>query len=241
MVGRRHRTTTVETSSYDGPALILAGVSKRYGQDAVAVDAVRQASLEVTCGELVVVQGASGSGKSTLLAIAGGLEQADSGRVLVAGVDLGALEVEDRYAHRRRHIGYVFQDYNLIPTLTAAENIALPGEIAGEPPTALRAAALQALELVGLVGLAARYPAELSGGQQQRVAIARALSGGRRLLLADEPTGALDSQTAAEVLDLMVERVSAGAAAVVVTHDPTVAARADRVLQMRDGRLESGS
>jgi putative ABC transport system ATP-binding protein len=188
-------------------------------------------------GELVAVMGPSGSGKSTLLTIAGGLDTPTSGRVLVEGTDIATAGRKQVAALRRRSIGYVFQDYNLIPALTAAENVALPRELDGMSARKARREAVAALEEIGLGELADRFPDEMSGGQQQRVAIARALVGDRRLVLADEPTGALDSETGESVLALLRSRCDAGAAGVLVTHEPRFAAWADRVVFLRDGSV----
>jgi putative ABC transport system ATP-binding protein len=181
--------------------------------------------------------GPSGSGKSTLLNLAGGLDSPTSGQVAVEGVVLGELSRHGLAAVRRRRVGYVFQDLNLLPSLTAAENVGLPLELDGTGLRKTRATAMAALEEVGLASLASRFPDEMSGGQQQRVAIARALVGDRRLILADEPTGALDSQTGESVLKLMRARVDAGAAGVLVTHEARHAAWADRVVFLRDGSI----
>ena len=197
--------------------------------------ALRGVSLAVAPGELVAVMGPSGSGKSTLLNVAGGLDSVTTGGVLVEGVDLATLSLADLAAIRRRSVGYVFQDLNLIPTLTAAENVSLPLELDGRRRS--RHLALSALDDVGVADLADRYPDEMSGGQQQRVAIARALVGDRRLVLADEPTGALDSETGETVLALLRRRVDAGAAGVLVTHEQRHAAWADRVVFLRDGTV----
>jgi putative ABC transport system ATP-binding protein len=187
--------------------------------------------------------GPSGSGKSTLLTLAGGLDTPTSGIVRVEGTDLAGLGQRGRAAMRRSSIGYVFQDFNLIPALTAVENVALPRELDGQGTKAARKAARVALEEVGIDDLASRFPDEMSGGQQQRVAIARAIVGERRLILADEPTGALDSETGEEVLRLLRARCDAGAAGVLVTHEARHAAWADRVVFLRDGVVvdESGS
>jgi putative ABC transport system ATP-binding protein len=181
--------------------------------------------------------GPSGSGKSTLLNLAGGLDAPTSGDVVVAGEVLGSLSRRALAAVRRRRVGYVFQDLNLLPSLTAAENVGLPLELDGMGLRRTRRAAVAALAEVGLAQLAPRFPDEMSGGQQQRVAIARALVGDRRLVLADEPTGALDSQTGESVLKLMRTRVDAGAAGVLVTHEARHAAWADRVVFLRDGSI----
>jgi putative ABC transport system ATP-binding protein len=215
------------------PVLELDGVTRIHGSGATAVHALRGVSLAVEAGELVAVMGPSGSGKSTLLNVAGGLDTVTTGAVRVEGVDLASLSRAGLAAVRRRSAGYVFQDLNLIPTLTAAENVALPLELDGR--RRVRALALTALEEVGVAELANRYPDEMSGGQQQRVAIARALVGERRLVLADEPTGALDSETGEAVLTLLRRRVDQGCAGVLVTHESRHAAWADRVIFLRDG------
>ncbi|MEA2295705.1 MAG: putative transport system ATP-binding protein [Solirubrobacteraceae bacterium] len=198
---------------------------------------LRGVSLRVDEGELVAVMGPSGSGKSTLLNLAGGLDAPTSGEVLVEGTDLAGLSRHALAAVRRRSAGYVFQDLNLIPALTAAENAALPRELDGVKARTARREAIHALEEVGMDELADRFPDELSGGQQQRVAIARALVGPRRLVLADEPTGALDSMTGEMILRLLRARCDAGASAVLVTHEARHAAWADRVVFLRDGTL----
>jgi putative ABC transport system ATP-binding protein len=217
--------------------LELRDVSRVHGSGDTAVHALRGVSLEVDEGELVAVMGPSGSGKSTLLNLAGGLDAPTSGEVLVEGTDLAGLSRHALAAVRRRSAGYVFQDLNLIPALTAAENAALPRELDGVKARTARRQAIHALEDVGMDELADRFPDELSGGQQQRVAIARALVGPRRLVLADEPTGALDSTTGEMVLRLLRARCDAGASAVLVTHEARHAAWADRVVFLRDGTL----
>ncbi|WVM98920.1 ABC transporter ATP-binding protein [Terrabacter sp. C0L_2] len=197
--------------------------------------ALSHASLTVARGELVAVMGPSGSGKSSLLNLAGGLDRATSGRVVVEGVDVSSLDVKGLAALRRRSIGFVFQDLNLIPSLTAAENIGLPLELDGWSVRRARSQALDALDRLKLRELADRYPDQMSGGQQQRVAIARALVGERTLVLADEPTGALDSHTGEGVLKILRQRCDAGAAGLLVTHEARHAAWADRVVFLRDG------
>lgn len=219
------------------PVLQLQALTRVHGTGATEVHALRGIDLSVFPGELVAVMGPSGSGKSTLLTIAGGLDIPTSGRVMVEGTDIAAVSRKDLAALRRRSIGYVFQDYNLIPALTAAENIALPLELDGTSARRARREALAALTEMGLVEVADRFPDEMSGGQQQRVAIARALVGDRRLVLADEPTGALDSETGETVLALLRARCDAGAAGVLVTHEPRFAAWADRVIFLRDGSM----
>jgi putative ABC transport system ATP-binding protein len=217
------------------PVLELADVTRVHGAGALAVHALREVSFEAYAGELVAVMGPSGSGKSTLLTLAGGLDLPTSGRVVVEGTDLTAVGNAARAGLRRTAIGYVFQDFNLIPALTASENVSLPLELDGVPARTARAAAASALEELGIPDLADRFPDEMSGGQQQRVAIARAIVGERRLILADEPTGALDSVTGEEILRLLRARCDAGAAGVLVTHEPRHAAWADRVVFLRDG------
>jgi putative ABC transport system ATP-binding protein len=215
--------------------LELKGVHRTHGTGATAVKALAGVDLTVRPGELVAVMGPSGSGKSTLLNIAGGLDRPSSGDVIVEGRSLLTTSKRELAALRRRSIGYVFQDLNLLRSLTAAENVALPLELDGMGTRKSHRIALQALTEVGLPDLADRFPDDMSGGQQQRVAIARALVGERRLVLADEPTGALDSQTGESVLRLLRARVDAGAAGVLVTHEARHAGWADRVIFLRDG------
>lgn len=215
--------------------LKLTGVSRVHGEGATEVHALRSVSFAAHAGELVAVMGPSGSGKSTLLTLAGGLDTPTSGTVTVEGQDLVALGPAGRARARRTSIGYVFQDFNLIPALTAVENVALPLELDGVRGRAARTAARAALEEVGIADLADRFPDHMSGGQQQRVAIARAVVGDRRLILADEPTGALDSETGESILRLLRARCDAGAAGVLVTHEARHAAWADRVVFLRDG------
>jgi putative ABC transport system ATP-binding protein len=217
------------------PVLELREVSKVYGSGPAEVHALTRVNLLVQASEMVAVMGPSGSGKSTLLTIAGSLEEPTSGTVLVEGRPLAGMSRSDRARLRRRHVGYVFQDFNLLPGLTAAENIALPLELDGTKAKAAAVAVRRALEQVGLAGEAARYPDELSGGQRQRVAIARALVGERRLLLADEPSGALDTRNGEAVIRLLRTACKEGAAAVLATHDAQLAAWADRVVFVRDG------
>ncbi|MEU9132903.1 ABC transporter ATP-binding protein [Kitasatospora sp. NPDC048540] len=220
-----------------GAVLHLQEVSRVHGRGAARVHALSGVDLAVRPGEFVAVMGPSGSGKSTLLALAGGLDRATSGRVVIEGRPLGSLSRNAVAAVRRRSVGYVFQDFNLIPALTAAENVAIPRELDGAPGRTARTEALAALDELGIAELADRFPDEMSGGQQQRVAIARALIGQRRLVLADEPTGALDSATGEAVLSVLRSRCAAGAATVMVTHEPRHANWADRVVVLRDGRI----
>jgi putative ABC transport system ATP-binding protein len=215
--------------------LQLRDVTRVHGAGPTEVHALRSVSFAAHAGELVAVMGPSGSGKSTLLTLAGGLDSPTGGTVSVEGVDLATLGNAQRARMRRTSIGYVFQDFNLIPALTAAENVALPLELDGVRIRTARATARDALAEVGIADLADRFPDHMSGGQQQRVAIARAVVGDRRLVLADEPTGALDSETGEEILRLLRARCDAGAAGVLVTHEARHAAWADRVVFLRDG------
>lgn len=218
--------------------LSLQNVSRVHGKDtAVPVHALRGVSIDVRAGELVAVMGPSGSGKSSLLYIAGGLDQSTSGDVVIDGVSIPGLSIKARAALRRRSVGYVFQDLNLVPALTAIENVMLPRELDGVSTRQARREAAAALEEVSVRELADRFPDEMSGGQQQRVAIARALVGPRRLVLADEPTGALDSLTGESIMRVLRARVDAGAAGLLVTHDSQHAAWADRVVFLRDGEV----
>jgi putative ABC transport system ATP-binding protein len=215
--------------------LDVRNVERVHGTGETAVHALRGVSLSIAPGELVAIMGPSGSGKSTLLTIAGGLDSPTAGNVFVEGVDLTVQSRPALARLRRRSIGYVFQDLNLIPSLTAAENVALPCELDGMSARKARTLALTALESVELAALADRFPEDMSGGQQQRVAIARALVGDRRLVLADEPTGALDSETGEAVMRLLRERCDAGVGGLLVTHDARNAGWADRIVFLRDG------
>jgi putative ABC transport system ATP-binding protein len=218
-------------------ALELRRVSKVYGAGPTEVRALCDVDLSVERGELVAIMGPSGSGKSTLLTIAGSLEEATSGQVLVEGVDLATVSRSERARMRRRSIGYVFQDFNLLAGLTAVENVTLPLELDGIRARAARATGLEAMEQLDVADRAERYADELSGGERQRVAIARAIVGERGLLLADEPTGALDSVNGEAVMRLLRAAAQRGVAGVVVTHEAQLAAWADRVVFLRDGRM----
>jgi len=218
------------------PALEVQGLTRMYGVGAAAVDALRGIDLTFATGSFTAVMGPSGSGKSTFLNCAGALEIPTYGRVLVGGRDITDLDDALRARLRRERIGFVFQGFHLVPYLTAAQNIELPARLAGRRPDRRRVAAL--LDMVGLADRARHLPAELSGGQQQRVAIARALSIDPAVVLADEPTGALDTHAAAGVLSLLRATVTdQGATVVMVTHDPVAAARADRVVFLVDGSV----
>ena len=217
--------------------LQMGQVVKTYGEGPSEVHALRNVDLSVDEGELVAVMGPSGSGKSTLLTIAGSLEEPTSGEVSVGGRSLSAMSRNDRSRLRRRFIGYVFQDFNLLAGLTAVENVSLPLELDGTATKTARSLGLKALDELGLADRASRFPDELSGGERQRVAIARAVVGDRRLLLADEPSGALDSLNGEAVMRLIRAACQHGVAGVVVTHDAQLASWADRVVFLRDGRV----
>jgi ABC-type antimicrobial peptide transport system, ATPase component len=215
----------------------LEGAARWFGAGHTQVTALHPTSLTVAAGELLAVMGPSGSGKTTLLSLVGGLDKPSAGRVIVAGQDVGTLKPKELAILRRRTVGYVFQDLNLLAGLTARENVAIPLELDGRPIGEATAAADAALKSVGLASLGNRFPDDLSGGEQQRVAIARALVGGRRILLADEPTGALDSITGESVMRLLRGHCDNGGTAILVTHDAAHAAWADRVVFLRDGRV----
>ena len=218
------------------PLIDLADVHLTFGEGEARVEVLSGSSLRLLAGETAALLGPSGSGKSSLLAIAAGLERASSGRALLLGRDMGALD-EDKLARLRgRGVGIVLQAFHLLPTMTALENVAVPLELAGAGDARERARA--ELEAVGLKHRLDHYPAQLSGGEQQRVAIARATAPRPQLLLADEPTGNLDAATGAAIIDLLFDRASAaGAGLLVITHDPAIAARAGRVLRMADGQV----
>jgi putative ABC transport system ATP-binding protein len=218
-------------------ALELRDVSKVYGEGANEVHALRGVDLSVEAGALVAVMGPSGSGKSTLLTIAGSLEVPSGGEVLIDGKTVSTMSRNDRARLRRRSIGYVFQDFNLLAGLSALENVCLPMELDGISARKARVAGMDALEELGLTERASSFPDELSGGERQRVAIARAVVGDRHLLLADEPSGALDSANAEAVIRLIRAACQRGVAGVVVTHDAQLASWADRVVFLRDGRV----
>lgn len=220
------------------PVLKMRRIGKTHGKGAQRVDALIDIDLDIVPGEFVAITGRSGSGKTTLLNIAGALDEPTTGNVYVEGSDLGDLSRSELARIRRVSVGYVFQQFNLLPALTAAENVSLPLELDGMSPKDARAFADLSLAEVGLGGMGDRFPDQLSGGEQQRVAIARGLVGPRKLLLADEPTGALDELTGEAILQLLRDRCAAGASALMVTHEPAFAAYADRVVRLRDGRIE---
>jgi putative ABC transport system ATP-binding protein len=225
-----------ENGSRDGAVVTAHEITRRYGEGETAVDALRGVTLDVEQGKLTAVMGPSGSGKSTLMHILAALDRPTSGYVTIAGTRLGELSDKDITKIRRKHIGFIFQFFNLLPMLTASENIQLPLTLAGEKPDK---SFFQ--DLVGRVGLSDRLthrPSELSGGQQQRVAIARALVSRPTVVFADEPTGNLDSKTGGEILDLLHESVeSYGQTMVMVTHEARAAASADRILFLADGSI----
>ena len=217
--------------------LEMTEVSKTYGTGTAQVNALRQVNLSVPRGELVAVMGPSGSGKSSLLTIAGSLEDPTSGQVRVNGIDLSSMSRNSQAKLRRRLIGYVFQDFNLLAGFSAIENVTVPLELDGVPARAAHAAGMKALTELGVAERARHFPDELSGGERQRVAIARAVVGDRQLLLCDEPTGALDSVNAEGVMLLLAAICRRGVAGVVVTHDAKLASCADRVVFLQDGRV----
>jgi putative ABC transport system ATP-binding protein len=217
--------------------LELRRVSKTYGTGAGKVRALSDVDLAVERGSLVAVMGPSGSGKSTLLTIAGSLEEPSEGEVVIDGRMLSSMTRNGKARLRRRTVGYVFQDFNLLAGLTAVENVSLPLELDGVSARHAHLAGLGALEELGLADRAAHYPDQLSGGERQRVAIARAVVGERSLLLADEPSGALDSTNGEAVMRMILAACHRGVAAVVVTHDAQLASWADRVVFIRDGRI----
>lgn len=217
--------------------LVLEDVTRMYGAGPTAVHALRGVSLRVRAGEMVAVMGPSGSGKSTLLTIAGGLESVSSGKVLIDDIDVSGLSRTKAAALRRERIGYVFQQFNLLPALTATENVMLPLELDGVRRREASKRAVSQLEEMGLADRLGHYPDDLSGGEQQRVAIARALVGGGRLILADEPTGALDSLNGESMMRTLRRACDGGASAVIVTHGAQLVAWTDRVVFLRDGQM----
>jgi putative ABC transport system ATP-binding protein len=237
---------TTPTATPTAPGHVPAGtaavefhdVVKRFGTGSNEVRALSGVSLRIEPGEFVAIMGPSGCGKSTLLHLAGGMEDATAGRVYVAGRDVADMSITDRAALRRREVGYVFQRLNLLASLTALENVSLPLELEGVGAKQARARAREALAAVGLDHRLDRYPDDFSGGQQQRIAIARAIVGERSVLLADEPTGSLDTVTSDAVIELLAELPSRfGTAVVLVTHEPRFASWTDRVVFLRDGRI----
>ena len=214
----------------------LRGVSKTYGEAAAAVHALREVDLDILAGELVAILGPSGSGKTTLLNVIGGIESANCGTIEVAGQDISGCQPRDLGAFRRQHVGFVFQLFNLIPTLTARENVEVVIELTGRGD---RHRVPHLLAAVGLSDRAGHFPAQLSGGEQQRVSIARALANDPDLLLADEPAGALDVATGRRVMELLQQTSRAGRGVIMVTHNEAAAEIADHVMRIRDGAIVS--
>ncbi|HVL49190.1 MAG TPA: ABC transporter ATP-binding protein [Candidatus Thermoplasmatota archaeon] len=221
-----------------GPIIVAEGVAKTYDTGALRVPALVDVRLSIARGEMVAVMGPSGSGKTTLLNCLSGLDDVDGGRVLIEGRELHAMADDARTRYRALRMGFIFQSYNLLPVLSAAENVELPLLVAGVEPEAARARALEALAVVGLSDRADHKPAELSGGQQQRVTIARSLVNDPAIVWADEPTGNLDTRTGLEILSIM-KRLNAerGQTYVIVTHDESIARACDRILRMENGRV----
>ncbi|MEO7398913.1 MAG: ABC transporter ATP-binding protein [Ilumatobacteraceae bacterium] len=220
------------------PVLQFLDVVKTFGKGSNEVRALGGVDLAVEPGEFVAIMGPSGCGKSTMLHLAGGLEEPSSGRVRVQGRDIGDLDLTERATLRRTEVGYVFQRLNLLPSLTALENVSLPLELEGVGAREARRRSLAALAAVGLTEQLKRYPDDFSGGQQQGIAIARAIVAERKLILADEPTGALDTMTSDRVIELLASLPRQfGTAIVLVTHEPRIASWADRVVFMRDGKI----
>jgi putative ABC transport system ATP-binding protein len=219
--------------------IVLENLTKTYQEGGQERTVLRQASAHISCGEFVTVIGKSGSGKSTLLNLISGIDLADGGLIYVGGIEMTTLSERERTLFRRHNIGFIFQFFNLIPTLTVLENVTLPGELSGQPVREARERAGRLLDAVGLQDRMRTFPDRLSGGEQQRVAIARALINDPQLLLADEPTGNLDEDTGKQVLDLL-DRLTrqAGKNMIMVTHSNDAVAYADRVLLLRDGKLD---
>jgi putative ABC transport system ATP-binding protein len=221
--------------------LVATNVSKEYGSGAVKVQALKGVDAAIEEGEFLAVMGPSGCGKSTLLHVLGGIDPPTSGKILLDGIDLGGLDDTARSLLRRRRLGFVFQRINLLPTLSAIENVALPLRIDGHSRSSAGQRAQAALERTGIAHRATHSPHEMSGGEQQRVAIARALVINPAVIMADEPTGALDSQNAQRILDLLADCARQGQTIVMVTHDANMAKQASRVLVMHDGRIVEGT
>ena len=223
-----------------GTAMVEArNVEKTYAAGGVRVHALRGVDLSISRGEMVAVMGPSGCGKTTLLNCLSGLDEFDAGEVLVGGESISGMSDRKRTRFRAERMGFVFQTYNLIPVLSGAENVELPLLVAGARPKAARERAMSVLEMVGLADQANKRPSEMSGGQQQRVTVARSLVNEPAIVWADEPTGALDSETSGEIMDLLVRlNREEGQTFVLVTHDVSVARRAHRIVRMRDGRVE---
>ncbi len=236
---RNTQTTPSPVADHRLPLISARGVTKTYRSGDVEVRALAGIDLDIDAGEFLVIMGPSGNGKSTLLNCLSGIDEIDAGSVVIDGEDIHQLSDRARTAHRAARMGFVFQSFNLIPVLSAAENVELPLLAAGAKPKTARARAEDLLERVGLGSRAGHRPNELSGGEQQRVAVARSLVSEPAVVWADEPTGNLDSETAAQILQLFREVNRSGQTMVIVTHDHTIGANADRLVEVRDGRVAS--
>lgn len=220
------------------PIVVATNVEKTYDSGRVRVHALRGLTLQVAKGEMVAIMGPSGCGKTTLLNCLSGLDEIDTGSITIAGTELASMSDNQKTAYRAKAMGYVFQSYNLLPVLTAVENVELPILISGTSSAISRKKALEAMALVGLTGREEHYPAELSGGQQQRVTIARALVNDPAIVWGDEPTGNLDSTNSEEIMELLTQlNQQNNQTFILVTHSDAVAARAHRIIHMRDGRI----
>jgi putative ABC transport system ATP-binding protein len=239
MTSVQERVTVAQPVELPAAPIIEArAVVKTYDTGANQVQALRGVTLAVPRGEMVAIMGPSGCGKTTLLNCLSGLDTIDSGAVIIEGTDISTLSDKEKTHYRARRMGFVFQTYNLLPVLSAAENAELPLVVSGVSARVARERAMAALEQVGLAEWADHWPAQLSGGQRQRVTIARALVNDPAIVWADEPTGNLDSQTADEIMALMEElNARSGQTFVIVTHDPSIGARCDRIVRMRDGEI----
>jgi putative ABC transport system ATP-binding protein len=236
--GRSEPSAGLGVIERSGPIVVLAAAERDYVTPTHTVHALRQVDLEVEHGQLVAVRGRSGSGKTTMLNLMGGLDHPTAGRVEVAGIDITHLPESELVEIRREHVGYVFQSFGLVPILTAAENVEIPLRLVGADPAERAERSRILLELVGLTDRIKHRPHELSGGEQQRVALARALANRPALLLADEPTGQLDSHTGRSIMNLILALArSEDVAVVVATHDPTLIDLADRVIELLDGEI----
>jgi putative ABC transport system ATP-binding protein len=222
-----------------GPILVATGVRKQYRTGAETVEALRDLSVEIARGEFLAVMGPSGSGKTTFLNCLSGLDEIDAGSVVIEGRDIHQLSDQSRTQYRAQKMGFIFQAFNLIPVFTSVENVELPLLLGGASASTARRRAEETLERVGLGHRKNHRPNELSGGEQQRVTVARALAGEPAIVWADEPTGNLDTETAGQVMDLLHELNREGLTLVLVTHDPAIGATASRLIQMRDGAIES--
>ena len=219
------------------PVVVAVGVTKTYGSGSVQVEALRGVDLTIDTGSYVALMGPSGAGKSTLLNCLSGLDDLSAGRVSIAGEGLESMSDADRTRYRAQHMGFIFQAFNLVPVLSAVENVELPLLLSGADARTARSSAIETLDRVGLASRVRHRPAELSGGEQQRVAVARAISTCPRIVWADEPTGNLDEQSASNVLDLLDELRADGVTIVLVTHSEEISQRTDRRVTVRDGRI----